>query len=154
MPPLRESRSSHALLVRVGAGVLALLTLLHLTGCAAISRHLFSSPTQDWTARNGQLLYRTAKTTLIGEVFVRFNKSGGFELTFSKGPGLNLLVLRQDASFADVRGAFAGPGWSGPVNQAPRKLRPWLGLRDKLINSQNETSVRYVTGTETFLFRF
>lgn len=119
-----------------------------------ISRHLFSQPTQDWQARNGQLLYRTAKRTLIGEVFVRFSKNGDFELTFSKGPGVNLLVLKQDASFAEVRGAFAGPGWSGPINQAPKKLRSWLGLRDKLIHSQDQKSVRYVTGSETFLFRF
>jgi hypothetical protein len=65
-----------------------------------------------------------------------------------------LLSLRQDASFAEVKGAFVHDGWSGPVDQAPQQLRGWLDLRDKLIHSQDRQSVRYVTGNETFLFRF
>jgi hypothetical protein len=143
-----------ALFRSIAAAFLFVLGLLSLTSCATISSHLFSQPTQDWKSRNGQLLYRNAKQTIIGEVFVRFSKNGDFELTFSKGPGVNLLTLRQDAAFAQVGGAFAGPGWSGPVSQAPKKLKSWLGLRDKLIQSQGQTSIRYVAGTETFLFRF
>ena len=127
---------------------------LVLSSCAMISRHQFVQPSQDWPARSGQLLYHTAKTTLIGEVFVRFSKNRDFELTFSKGPGVTLLLVRQDAAFAEVRGALAGPGWSGPANQAPKRLRPWLGLRDQLIRSRNRESVRYLAGPETFLFRF
>ena len=109
---------------------------------------------RDWESRSGQLLYRTPKTTLIGEVFVRFSKNGDFELSFSKGPGITLLIFRQDASFAEVKGAMAGPGWSGPTDQAPSRLRSWLALRDQLIRSKNQKSVRYVAGPETFLFRF
>jgi hypothetical protein len=134
--------------------ILLVLIVVNLTSCAALSRHEYVAPTHDWTARSGQLLYRTPKSTLMGEVFVRFSKTGDFELTFSKGPGVTLFVLRQDASFAEVRGAMAGPGWAGPVDQAPKRLRPWLGLRDQLIRSQNQQSVRYVAGSETFLFRF
>jgi hypothetical protein len=137
-------------LFRKGGVAVALV----LSSCAMISRHQFPQPSQDWQARSGQLLYHTAKTTLIGEVFVRFSKSGDFELTFSKGPGVTLLLVRQDASFAEVRGALAGPGWSGPANQAPKRLRSWLGLREQLIRSQDRKSVRYVAGPETFLFRF
>jgi hypothetical protein len=129
------------------------LTIL-LTRCATVSRHQFAEPAEDWQSRSGQLLYRTSTTTLIGEVFVRFSKDNNFELTFSKGPGITLLVLRQDGSFAEVRGAMAGPGWSGPIQQAPEKLRAWLGLRDRLIQSRNQKSVRYVAGQEIFLFRF
>jgi hypothetical protein len=129
------------------------LTIL-LTSCATVSRHQFAEPAEDWQSRSGQLLYRASTTTLIGEVFVRFSKDGDFELTFSKGPGITLLVLRQDASFAAVRGAMAGPGWSGPIQQAPEKLRAWLGLRDRLIRPGNRKSVRYVAGQEIFLFRF
>jgi hypothetical protein len=135
--------------------IIALLFLaICLTSCAMLSRHQFTEPARDWQSRNGQLLYRAPKTTLIGEVFVRFSKSGDFELAFSKGPGLTLLIVRQDSSFAQVKGALAGPGWSGPINQAPKRLRPWLGLRDQLIRSQDRQSVRYVAGSESFLFRF
>jgi hypothetical protein len=123
------------------------------TSCATTSHHKFSEPTANWQTKSGQLMYRTATTTLTGDVLVRFSKSGDFELTFSKGPGVTLLSLRQDASFAEVKGPFAQARWSGPIEQAPKQLRGWLGLRDKLIHSQDR-SVRYTAGNETFLFRF
>jgi hypothetical protein len=130
------------------------IALIILTSCATVSRHQFTQPTADWELRTGQLLYRTPTTTLIGEVFVRFSKQADFELSFSKGPGVTLLMLRQDASFAEIRGAMAGPGWSGRTDQAPSRLRSWLALRDRLARSQSQKTVRYVAGPETFLFRF
>jgi hypothetical protein len=122
------------------------------TSCATTSHHKFSEPTATWQTKNGQLMYRTGKTTLIGDVLVRFSTSGDFELSLSKGP-VTLLTLRQDASFAEVKGPFAKGSWSGPVAQAPKPLRAWLGLRDRLISSQDR-SVRYTASNETFLFRF
>jgi hypothetical protein len=87
-------------------------------------------------------------------VVVRFSKSGEFELTLSKGPGVALIVVRQDATFARVEGPLAGGRWSGLIEQAPPRLRAWLQLRDKLIAAQNRQSLRHIAGTETFLFRF
>jgi hypothetical protein len=130
------------------------VTLFYVTSCVNISRHEFSEPTADLHTETGQLMYRTATTTLIGDVIVRFSKAGDFELTLSKGPGVVLLSLRQDAGFAEVKGPFARGRWSGPVERAPQQLRGWLGLRDKLVHSQNRQSVRYVAGNETFVFRF
>lgn len=124
------------------------------TSCTTVSSHEFSKPTHDWQTKAGQLMYRTPKTTLIGEALVRFSKTGDFELTVSKGPGIPLLSLRQDASFAEVKGAFARQGWSGPVGNAPPQLRGWLGLRDQFIRAPNQKTVRYAVGNETFLFRF
>jgi hypothetical protein len=125
-----------------------------LTACATVSRHQFAEPAHDWQARSGQLLYRTQKTTLIGEVLVRFSKSGDFELTFSKGPAVTLLVLRQDANFAEMKGPLARQGWSGPVDRAPPQLRGWLGLRDEFLHAKDRQSIRHVAGAETFLLRF
>ena len=136
-----------------------------ITSCATVSRHEFSEPTTNWQTKTGQLMYRAPDTTLIGDVLLRFSTNGDFELAVSKGPGVILLSLRQDVAFAEVKGAFARGGWSGPVEQAPQQLRGWLGLRDKLIHSlatgrvrpaggQDRQTVRYVTGNETFLFRF
>ncbi len=130
------------------------LLILDLTGCAILSLHQFTEPSNDWQTRNGQLMYRTAKTTLIGEVFVRFSKSGDFELTFSKGPGVTLLTLRQNNSFAEAKGALARRGWSGPVEHAPKQLRGWLELRNKIIHAQDRSSLHHVSGKETFLFHF
>jgi hypothetical protein len=145
--------------------ILIALAIVDLTGCATMSQHQFAEPTRSWQAKSGQLMYRTANTTLIGDVLVRFSTAGDFELTFSKGPGVTLLSLRQDASFAEVKGAFARGGWSGPVDQAPQQLRGWLSLREKLIHSlangrvrptggQDRRTLRFIVGNETFLVRF
>ena len=153
--PLSARDQRRAVLISAGRIILcAVLLLSGLTSCAFVSRHHFMEPARDWQARNGQLLYRTPKTTLIGEVLVRFSKTGEFELTFSKGPGVTLLTLRQDSSFAQIQGGLARGSWSGPIENAPPRLRGWLGLRDELRKAQNETSVRHVSGRETFIFRF
>jgi len=129
------------------------LVAVGLTSCQTI-RHHFLDPSRDWQARSGQLLYRGKKTTLIGEVLVRFSKAGDLELTFTKGPGIVLLELRQDEKFASVRGPLARPGWSGPSAQPPPRLRGWLQLRELLLASGDKTSVRQSVGGETFIFRF
>jgi hypothetical protein len=129
-------------------------TSFYVTSCATISHHEFSEPATGWRTKTGQLMYRSLKTTLIGDALVRFSTTGDFELTISKGPEITLLSLRQDASFAEVKGAFARQGWSGPVQQAPPQLRGWLGLRDQFIHAPDRKTLRYVSGNETFLFRF
>lgn len=125
-----------------------------LTSCASISHHQFAEPTAGWQTKTGQLMYRTAKATLIGEAIVRFSKSGDFELTVSKGPGITLISLRQDAAFAEINASFTGQHWSGPTASAPSPLRGWLGLRDQFLRTPNQKTLRYATGNETFLFRF
>ena len=99
-------------------------------------------------------MFRTPNTSLVGEVLVRFSKTGDFDLTVSKGPGIALLSLRQDSTFAEVKGGLARQGWSGPVGQAPSQLRGWLGLRDQFLRAPDQKTLRYATGNETFLFRF
>jgi hypothetical protein len=125
-----------------------------LTSCASVSHHQFSEPTTGWQTKTGQLMYRTAKATLIGEAIVRFSKTGDFELTVSKGPGITLLSLRQDAEFAEFNANFTGQRWSGPLTQAPPQLRGWLGLRDQFLRAPNQKTLRYISGSETFQFRF
>ncbi len=124
------------------------------TSCATVSHHEFSEPAAGWQTKTGQLMYHSPKTTLIGDILVRFSKTGDFNLTVSKGPGITLLFLRQDATFAKITGAFARQGWSGPIAQAPPQLRGWLALRDQFIRAPNQKILRYVAGNETFLFRF
>jgi hypothetical protein len=134
--------------------VLLAFSIIDLTSCATVSRHQFAEPTAAWQTRSGQLLYRAANTTLIGEVVVRSSSTGEFELTFSKGPGITLLSLREDATFAEAKGPLAGPGWSGKIGNAPKQLRGWLELRDQITRSQDRHLVRHSSGAETFLFRF
>lgn len=141
-------------MVRIANSILAALLMIDLTSCATVSRHQFAEPAGGWLTRTGQLMYRNAATTMIGEAIVRFSSSGDFELTFSKGPGLTLLVLRQDRNFAEVKGALARNGWSGPIERAPAQLRGWLQLRDRIIQAQSRKTIRVASDGETFLFRF
>src|SRR2546430_11820780 len=87
---------------KFGGEIFLAIACFCVTSCATISLHEFSKPTSDWQTKTGQLMYRTPKTTLIGEALVRFSKTGDFELTVSKGPGITLLSLRQDAAFAEL----------------------------------------------------
>ena len=133
---------------------IAAITCFCLTSCASVSHHQFSEPAAGWQTKSGQLMYRTAKATLIGEAIVRLAKTGDFELTVSKGPGITLLSLRQDAEFGEFNASFTGQRWSGPTASAPTQLRGWLALRDPFLRAPNQKTLRYVSGSETFLFRF
>jgi hypothetical protein len=139
---------------RVFSAIIAALATLDLMSCATVARHQFTEPAGGWHTRAGQLLYRNATSTVIGEAIVRYSLGGDFELTFSKGPGVTLLVLRQDKTFAEVNGALARNGWSGPTDGAPAQLRGWLELRDKIIQGQDQKTVRVLTENERFIFRF
>lgn len=130
----------------------AIVMTIGLTSCASI--HEFAAPSTDWQARNGQLLYHGRKTTLIGEVLVRYSNRGDFELTFTKGPGVALLMVRQDPTFVRVSGPLARGSWSGPPAGAPERLRGWVQLRDVLMKAGSQSTVRHSAGGESFTFHF
>lgn len=134
--------------------VILALAILTLAGCATTARHQFAAFENDSRVRTGQLLYRNAKATLIGDIIVRLARSGEVELTLSKGPGFTLLTIRQDPKFAEVKGTMAGPGWSGPIEKAPRQLKGWLALGEKIVREPNQRLIRYRSGEENFVVRF
>ena len=117
-------------------------------------RHRFLEPAPDWQSRIGQLQYRGPKTSLIGEVLVRYSTRGDFELTFSKGPGVTLLLLQQNDKFVRVSGPLARGSWSGPPQETPVRLRGWASLRELLLRSKSEAMVRQTVGTDSFAFAF
>jgi hypothetical protein len=127
--------------------------LLGLTSCQTL-RHQFASPEPDWQSKIGQLQYRGAKTSLIGEVLVRYSRQGDFELTFSKGPGLVLLTIRQDEKFVRVSGPLARGSWSGPPNETPARLRGWVSLRELILRSKDQPLIRQNLGADRFIFAF
>lgn len=135
------------------AGIFLIAVALGLTSCAT-GPHQFATPASDWQARNGQLLYHGSKTTLIGEVLVRFSTRGDFELTFTKGPGLALLTVHQDPTFVRVSGPLARGSWSGAPANAPDRLRGWVQLRDVLLKAGSQKTVRHAAAGESFTFRF
>src|SRR4030095_12496120 len=90
----------------------AALFLFALTSCETL-RHQFVSPEPDWQSQIGQLQYRGPRISLIGDVLVRYSNQGDFELTFTKGPGVTLLTVRQDDKFVRVSGPLARGSWGG-----------------------------------------
>ena len=136
-----------------GPAALLLLSSFCLTSCASF-RHQLVIPTPEWQSRVGQLQYRGPRTSLIGEVLVRYSKDGDFELIFSKGPGVILLTVRQDEQFVRVSGPLARGSWSGPPNETPERLRGWASLRTLLLRSSNESLIGKTFGAESFTFAF
>jgi hypothetical protein len=132
---------------------MAIFALFCLTSCETL-RHRFTRPEPNWQSKVGQLQYRGAKTSLIGEVLVRYSTQGDFELTFSKGPGVTLLLVQQDDNFVRVSGPLARGSWSGPPSQAPLRLRGWISLRELLLRAKSEVRVRQTVGSESFVFAF
>ncbi len=130
------------------------LFALGLTSCQTTPAHQFAQPTDAWQTRSGQLAYTGPSISLIGEVLVRYSKAGEFELIFTKGPGVALLTLRADASFGRAEGPLARRGWSGPLADAPARLRGWFALRNKIVSSSGKPSVMQNEAGETFNLRF
>lgn len=114
----------------------------------------FAEPASGWQTKSGQLAYKDQRMSLIGEVLVRYSKSGDFELTFTKAGGITLLTVRQDANFAQAEGPLARGRWSGPVADAPARLRGWFELRDKVVNAGRASSIQHDSGEQTFTLRF
>ncbi len=132
-------------------GLIALCGLL-LASCATTSNHQFATPSNAWRTRSGQLAYRSAKTSLIGEVLVRSSREGDLEVTFTKGPGLTLITIRQDTHFASAEGPLARGRWAGPTATAPERLRGWFALREKILAGGSSAQVS--SGGESFNLRF
>jgi hypothetical protein len=132
--------------------LLALGLALCLTSCATTSSHQFATPTAQWKTRTGQLAYRGAKVSLIGEVVVRTSPAGEMELTFSKAPALTLMTIKQDAQFGSATGPLARGSWAGPIANAPERLRGWFALREKIL--AGGSSAKVTNGDETLNLRF
>ena len=130
-----------------------LAILFCLTNCQTVTRH-FIQPAPDWQSRVGQLQFQSARTTLIGDVLVRYSSAGDFELTFSKGPGVSLLTVRQNDKFVRVSGPLARGSWSGSPNEAPARLLGWVSLRQVLLARPKEALVRQKIGSDAFTFAF
>jgi len=140
--------------MRLLRAAVAGVAFLFLTACASTSQHKFTAPSDEWRTRVGQMRYQSGKTSFIGDVLARTSSNGNFELTFSKGPGMTLLLVQQDPDFVRISGPLARGSWSGSPKNAPVHLRGWLSLRDEIANVPSGKTVRKTIGGETFVFRF
>jgi hypothetical protein len=65
---------------------------------------------------------------VIGDVVVRHDAAGQFQLSFASGPGFPLLKLWAAQETMRAEGAFARGSWQGRKSAAPERLRIWAGL--------------------------
>jgi hypothetical protein len=105
----------------VAAAFLALLP-----GCAT---HMF--PAYNPAGRNiaGQMLYSGRKRTFVGEFTVRQSPTD-FALDVTKGPGMELILVRENGDNL-VRVDALGHTWQGdPRHFVPAQVRNWVALRE------------------------
>lgn len=81
--------------------------------------------------RTGQLRYATGQRSFIGDVILRTDPDGDYDLDFSKA-GVSILRMQVHGDRFSATGSFARGGWSGAAGNAPRPLRSWALLRQVL----------------------
>ena len=82
----------------------------------------------DAKKHDGQMLYQTPQTSIVGDVILRTQPSGDYDLIFSKG-GAEMLQLQAHGGNMVATGMLARNGWKGPVERTPGILRPWALLK-------------------------
>jgi hypothetical protein len=104
--------------------ILPCLFLLLLPGCAS---SIF--PAYNPAGRNvaGQMLYEGKKRTFVGDFTVRQSPTD-FALDVTKGPGMELILIRQNDNLVEVQAL--GHTWQGnPQHFIPGEVRNWVALR-------------------------
>ena len=75
----------------------------------------------------GQMLYVGTKRTFVGDFTVRQSPTD-FALAVTKGPGMELILLRENDSLVNVEAM--GHTWQGnPAHFVPSQVRNWVALR-------------------------
>ena len=118
--------------------IAAILAVALLAGCQ--TPHQFATPDKTWKTHIGQLKYRDAKRTIIGDVVIQQRGAQDFQLDFQKAGGIPLLTLREDATTARAEGLFARGSWQGAPSAAPKHLGNWVALRTAFHRPTTSTS--------------
>jgi hypothetical protein len=134
-----------------------LAAILALAGC---STSMF--PAYNPAGRNlaGQMLYEGKKRTFVGDFTVRQSPTD-FALDVTKGPGMELILMRENGDDL-VRIEALGHTWQGnPQHFVPPQVRNWVALRTvfsggtpagaTVTRAPNQISVEFANG-ERFVF--
>jgi len=103
-----------------------LAALLALQGCASSIFPAYNPAGQNIA---GQMLYEGKKRSFVGDFTVRQSPTD-FALDVTKGPGLELILLRTNGDKL-VRIEALGHTWQGdPQHFVPAQVRNWVELRE------------------------
>jgi hypothetical protein len=136
---------------------LSLAAVLALPGCVS---SIF--PAYNPAGRNvaGQMLYSGKKRTFVGEFTVRQSPTD-FALDVTKGPGMELILIRENGDNL-ARVEALGHTWQGdPQHFVPAQVRNWVALRTvfsggtpegaTVTRGANQITVEFANG-ERFVF--
>ena len=91
---------------------------------------------------DGQMVYQTTQTSIVGDVILRTQPTGDYDLIFSKG-GAQMLQIQAHEGQLVATGLFARGGWTGPVDRTPGPLRTWALLKQVVpYFDSNQTSAQ------------
>jgi len=135
----------------------SLSAVLALPGCVS---SIF--PAYNPAGRNvaGQVLYAGKKRTFVGEFTVRQSPTD-FALDVTKGPGMELILIRENGDNL-ARVEALGHTWQGdPRHFVPPQVRNWVALREvfsggtpagaNVTRGPNQITVDFANG-ERFVF--
>src|SRR5258708_20193891 len=71
---------------------------------------------------DGQMVYQTTHTSLVGDVILRTQASGDYDMIFSKG-GAQVLQIQAHDGKLFVTALFPKNVWTAPVDHPPCVLR-------------------------------
>jgi len=112
--------------VRLSFLPLAAALCATLAGC---STHIFPEYNPAGRTVAGQMLYSGKKRTFVGEFTVRRSPTD-FALDVTKGPGMQLILVRENGDNL-VRVEALGHTWEGnPRHFVPPQVRNWVALRE------------------------
>ncbi|MGA3170809.1 MAG: hypothetical protein ABSE62_07320 [Chthoniobacteraceae bacterium] len=142
---------------RIAHLLFPLLAAAALAGCAT---HIF--PAYNPAGQNvaGQMLYSSKKRTFVGEFTVRQSPTD-FALDVTKGPGMELILVRENGDNL-VRVEALNHAWQGdPRHFVPPQVRNWVALREvfaggtpagaTVTRAPGQISVEFANG-ERFVF--
>jgi hypothetical protein len=114
----------------------------------------FPKPDARWKTRLGQLQYRKADRSIIGECVASWHGEQDSMLEFKAGPGFLLLRLHEAGPFVRVEGPLARGTWQGEKTRVPKHLKGWLEAAAMLRSNAQRIQFDSPTTQETFRFVF
>ena len=128
-----------------------------LPGCAS---HIFPEYNPAGHTIAGQMLYSGKRRTFVGEFTVRKSPTD-FALDVTKGPGMQLILVRENGDNL-ARVEALNHAWQGsPRRFVPPQVRNWLALREvfsggtptgaTVTRTQRQITVSFANG-ERFVF--
>ena len=91
---------------------------------------------------DGQMVYQTPQTSVVGDVILRTQSTGDYDLIFSKG-GAEVLQIQAHDGHLVATGLLARNGWTGSVDRTPSLLKSWALLKQVVpYFDSNQTSAQ------------